>query len=179
MKMQHDEIRLLIINPLTQQPITRKTLVKFFARELSAGTAMLKELVTAKYYEALSRGESWAIRTRLKNRLGWAIGFDGVAPAAVMLAAPDAGNITVTFVCPSRKEPESLDLTPPADPYAGQPADLSRPALPSPPGRRRGPLGWIEERPTKDGGTGMSEAHPEIRQIGNIGSDPPRFVLRQ
>jgi hypothetical protein len=157
MKMQWDEIRLLVINPRTSEPITKATLGKYFKRELAAGSAMLKELVTAKYYEALERGESWAIRTGLKNRLGWHIGFDGVAPAAEMLAAPDQ-NIQVTFVVPSRK-PEPIDVSPPA---ASGPPDYSLPALAPPPERRRGPLGWLEERPkdSPGGGTGtgwMSE----------------------
>jgi hypothetical protein len=156
MKMQWDEIRLLVINPRTQEPITKMTLRKHFARELAAGSAMLKELVTTKYYEALERGESWAIRTGLKNRMGWAIGFEGAA-LPTEHAATEAQNIQVTFVVPGRKPQPLIDASPNANPYQGQQPDLSRPAAAPPPERRSGPTGFIEERP-KDGSTGwMSE----------------------
>jgi hypothetical protein len=55
-------------------------------------------------------------------------------------------EMKITLVMPTAKEPP-IDVTP--DPYASQPADLSKPALPPPPKRKRGPLGWLEEKPPK------------------------------
>jgi transposase-like protein len=50
-------------------------------------------------------------------------------------------GLRIEFVIPGRKEePPPIDVTPKGPP------DYSKPALPLPPERRRGPLGWLEER---------------------------------
>jgi hypothetical protein len=67
MRMQWEEIRLLIINPRTGEPITKTTLARHFKRELAVGGAALKELVVNKYFEALRAGESWAIRLGIRH----------------------------------------------------------------------------------------------------------------
>src|SRR5262245_66684404 len=63
-----DEIRQLIINPHSGEPISKQTMSKYFRRELAAGGAELKRLAATKYYEALKAGESWAIRMAMRNR---------------------------------------------------------------------------------------------------------------
>jgi transposase-like protein len=57
---------------------------------------------------------------------------------------PRAGDqpemLQINFVVPSRNEgPPPVDVTPQPQP------DYSRPALPPPPERQRGPLGWLDE----------------------------------
>ena len=53
--------------------------------------------------------------------------------------------VNINFVVPSKK-PEPIDITPPApDPYAGQCADYSKLALPSPPQRVSTPFGLFEK----------------------------------
>jgi hypothetical protein len=55
-----EEIRLLVINPTTGEPITKTTLSRAFRRELTNGKAKLKSLVATPFYEALRRGDPWA-----------------------------------------------------------------------------------------------------------------------
>jgi hypothetical protein len=61
------EIQQLVIHPKTGEPISRKTLAKYFRRELAAGSAMLKQLAASKYFQALEAGESWALRMAMRN----------------------------------------------------------------------------------------------------------------
>jgi hypothetical protein len=59
--------------------------------------------------------------------------------------------LQINFVVPSRKQgPPPVDVTPVDAPTAQGPPDYSRPALPAPPERRRGPLGWLEEKPARN-----------------------------
>jgi hypothetical protein len=61
---------------MTRESIARvvqcniKTLERAFKSEIAAGRAELEGLVTSKYFEALKRGEQWAIQLGLKNFLG-------------------------------------------------------------------------------------------------------------
>jgi hypothetical protein len=77
--------------------------------------------------------------------------FEGsVAPPLAIEDIASSPEMRITFVMPS-KHPDPIDVTPPAsDPYANQPADLSWPALPSPPQRVSTPFG-LYEKPDKDG----------------------------
>src|SRR5262245_13505633 len=94
-----DEIRQLIINPHSGQPISKATLMKHFRRELAAGGAMLKELAASKYFEALRAGEAWAVRMAMRNRFGWVT--EGSTPIPIEMRHPnDAGEMMqITFVC--------------------------------------------------------------------------------
>jgi hypothetical protein len=143
-----DEMRQIVLNPHTDRPIAKATFARVFKRELAEGGARLKQLISSKYYEALHDGRDWAIRAGLKNRFGWV--FEGQQPPPVLDAVEGTPSINVTFHLPSRKgePPPPLDVTPQAP---QRPPDYSKPALPPPPERRRGPLSWIEERPSKDG----------------------------
>jgi hypothetical protein len=132
-KMTLDEIRLLIINPQTNEPIAKTVLVKAFKRELTDGKARLKSIIARRFYEALERGDSWAIQLGLRTQFGWRP--DGLLP-------PDPGegqgpSIRVTFVRPDPRLqdddplPRQVGHTPHYDPApAGQkllPAPTERP----------------------------------------------------
>jgi hypothetical protein len=78
----------------------------------------------------------------------------GLYPAAgqqvqIGVAGNDAPiDLHINFVTPRKKLEPVLDVSP--SPYPPDtPSDYSRPALPPPPQRTRGPLGlWTEEKPT-------------------------------
>jgi hypothetical protein len=98
-KMTLDEIRLLIINPQTNEPIAKTVLVKAFKRELTDGKARLKSIIARRFYEALERGDSWAIQLGLRTQFGW-------RPDALMPPDPGDGprsSIRVEFVAPDPK----------------------------------------------------------------------------
>jgi hypothetical protein len=70
-RMTHEEIRQLVINPQTGERITKTTLARAFRRELAEGKAKLKSMVATRYYEALGRGDAWATRLGLASQFGW------------------------------------------------------------------------------------------------------------
>jgi hypothetical protein len=146
MRMTWDEMRIGIRNPATNAAISKTCFAKVFQQELAEGPSHLKRIVTSKYYSALGKGEPWAIKLGLRNRFRWALESGGEPDNAV--GDGDVPSLNVTFVLPDRRKPEPppLDVTPQSAP------DYSRKALPAPPERVRGPLGWLEERPPgKDG----------------------------
>jgi hypothetical protein len=51
-RMTWEEIRQLVVNPQTGEPITKTTLARAFKRELTNGKAKLKSLVATRFYEA-------------------------------------------------------------------------------------------------------------------------------
>jgi hypothetical protein len=71
MRMSHAEIAGVIINPRTQKPIDDMTLRRAFAAELAVAKAKIKSLVSTRFYEALLRGEQWAINFGLRHFLGY------------------------------------------------------------------------------------------------------------
>jgi hypothetical protein len=75
-----DEIRQLIINPHSGEPISKVTLNKHFRRELAAGGAMLKRLAASKYFQALEAGEAWAVRMAMRNRFTARFGTPALPP---------------------------------------------------------------------------------------------------
>jgi hypothetical protein len=157
-KMSWDEIRQLILNPTTGEPISKTCLSRHFKRELAEGSSKIKALIAEKYFAALERDEPWAVRLGMKNRHGWAL--EGAAP----LPDPggfDGGEIKIRFVMPSKPvEPVDLNPRPPSpqpSPYEGAQPDLSKPALEPPrsrsvdPGHGLGPWrvdpdpkGWMK-----------------------------------
>jgi hypothetical protein len=142
LRMSWEEIRLLVHNPHTGEPIAKTTFAKAFRKELREGGPKLKSLISSRYYQALAEGRDWAIRAGLKNRFGWV--FEGQpAPSPAQLAEGETPPLQVTFVLPSGRnmDAQPVDVTP------EPPPDYSRKALPPPPERRRGPLGWLEEKP--------------------------------
>ena len=94
------EIQQLVIHPKTGEPISRKTLAKYFRRELAAGGAMLKQLAASKYFQALEAGESWAVRMAMRNRFGWVVEGSAPVPAEVLSAPVDEPTLRVSFVLP-------------------------------------------------------------------------------
>jgi hypothetical protein len=147
MHVSWDEIRELVINPATGNPICKEMLSGCFKRELSAGGAELKRLGATKYFQALSAGKDWAVKWTLRNRFGWVGEGTNPIPIEVLGAAKDEG-IAITFVTPDKKSEQLVDITPAApSPYEGQPADYSKPALEPPRPRQTTPFGSIWERP--------------------------------
>jgi hypothetical protein len=69
MRMNWDEISSLVINPRTGGPISKETLGKAFAAELTTGKQKLKALVYSKYIKKLEK-EDWSAITFGLRRLG-------------------------------------------------------------------------------------------------------------
>jgi hypothetical protein len=72
MRMSHAEIAGVIINPRTEKPIDDMPLRRAFAAELAVAKAKIKSLVSTRFYEALLRGEQWAINFGLRHFLSLA-----------------------------------------------------------------------------------------------------------
>jgi len=81
LRMSWDEMRQIVRNPHTDQPIAKATFARVFRRELAEGGARLKHLISSKYYEALREGRDWAIRAGMRNRFNWT--FEGSQPLPV------------------------------------------------------------------------------------------------
>ena len=134
LRMSWDEMRQIVRNPNTDQPIAKATFARVFRRELAEGGARLKQLISSKYYEALREGRDWAIRAGLRNRFYWS--FEGWQPLPVANDFASDDTIKITFVTPEKREP--IDLTPPkpappaAKPYSNAAPDLSKPAIEPP-----------------------------------------------
>jgi hypothetical protein len=101
-KMGWEQIRSVVRNPRTNKPISRVVLGRAFKDELATAKTRLQSTVLSKYYEALMRGDAWAIQWGLKH-------FWGFRDGDVTLSlgggdgesAADTG-ICVTFVKPTR-----------------------------------------------------------------------------
>ncbi len=70
-RMTVDEICKLIKNPRTNHPIDLKTFNKVFAEEVAIGRANIRGVVGRKLYEALEKGEQWAINFGLRHFHGY------------------------------------------------------------------------------------------------------------
>jgi hypothetical protein len=104
--------------------------------------------IQSEIWENVIDGDLAAIHAylRLSDQRSRLLGLypkDG-AMVQIGVSGNDVDGIAITFVTPQHKlHPSQPDVSP--SPYAGQPPDLSRPAIAPPPERRRGPLGWLEE----------------------------------
>lgn len=99
-RMTWEEIRRLVINPQTGRPITKTTLSRAFKAELADGKAKLKSIVATRFYEALHRGEPWAVQMGLKTQFGWKPDGQGglISPPE---AAVSDNTVRVEFVLPA------------------------------------------------------------------------------
>jgi hypothetical protein len=88
----------------------------------------------------------------MRNCFGWVVEGATPVPAEVLPGSDGQPSIRISSLGPLAKN-EPVDVAPSL--YQGQAPDLSRPALPAPPERRRSAMGWVEERPPK-GGPGSS-----------------------
>jgi hypothetical protein len=143
-----DEIRLLVIHPKTGEPITKKTLNRYFKRELTVGGAALKQLIASKYYQALEGGESWAVRMGMRNKYNWIV--EGAATVAPEVFGVPLKNETlqISFVLPSKKpedqpQPPIIDASPQREP------NYALPAIEGPRPRQRTEFGAVFEQPVK------------------------------
>jgi hypothetical protein len=144
-RMTLPEIASLIIDPHTNKSISRITLIRKFHTELHTARPKLKTLIQTKYLEQL-RGNRWeAIRWGLAHLAGFT--EDAAHPSLATTLSieghgPNVPSVEVKFVLPTPKpEDQIVDVTPQREP------DYSLKALEPPPERRRGPLGWLEEKP--------------------------------
>src|SRR5215472_4123742 len=100
MRMTWDQVRLLVINPRTGEPIAKTALSKHFRRELAEGGAQLKALIASKYHTALVEGRDWAVRMGLRNKFGWLNEGSTQLPVE-NLDLDDNRNIQIQFVMPT------------------------------------------------------------------------------
>jgi hypothetical protein len=125
LRVNHDEIRKLILNPRRgNKPVTKHTLHRHFRRELDVGSVALKELIASKYFEALEAGEAWAVRLGMRNKYNWVI-EGSTPPSAEVLGNGGQPTIQIEFVSPSRKPEEPkppIDVTPQPEPNYNLPA---------------------------------------------------------
>ena len=111
MRMNWDEIRLVVINPRTGRAISKETLQKAFADELEAGKAQLKARIIAKYYAKLNDGDWNAINFGLKHILGFRDD-----PLAMRIGGATASNgsenpntgVQVEFIVPGHRRDDGL-----------------------------------------------------------------------
>jgi hypothetical protein len=163
-----DDIRQLIINPATGEPITKVTLNKFFKRQLAAGAVMLKELAASKYFEALKSGEPWAIKLAMRNRFNWVTEGSQLLPStAIGVGKDEIEGIQVNLVLPTHKE-EPIDVTP--SPYQDAQSDYSRPAIEKPPPRETTPTGAVYEHRSYEARMPRAEEPPSIWDRGSKNS---------
>src|SRR6516165_2148155 len=131
LRMSWDEMRQIVRNPHTDQPIAKATFARVFRRELAEGGARLKQLISSKYYQALREGRDWAIRAGMRNRFNWT--FEGSQPPLEAIGSfADTPEIKIKFVMPD-KPAKPVDLNPrppepPPNPYQNAAPDLTKPA---------------------------------------------------
>jgi hypothetical protein len=69
-RLTHEQVASVIINKQTGKPISKRTLQKAFKTELATAATKMKSVVMSKFYQALLRGEQWAISFGLRNFVG-------------------------------------------------------------------------------------------------------------
>jgi hypothetical protein len=140
-----EDMRHLIINPRTQQPISRETLQKAFAAELAAGKALLQTKIQKSYLQLLEDRHWWAVHFGLTQICG----YDKAIPTFNGNAI-DVPAIEVTFVSPTRRQLPDDERPRDVTPYQDAKPDYSKPALPKPsqepfrwPPPTPGPKDWM------------------------------------
>ena len=124
------------------KPLSPKTLYRYFRKELEGGPALLRATITGRYYDALKRGEAWAIQHGLRNKFNWDVGksgFDGVSLAQLEGTSSTPLAAQITFHVPTNKQTEEV----PAPRHEPAPRPWQK-ALPSPPRLRVNNFGLLE-----------------------------------
>jgi hypothetical protein len=127
-KMAVDEIRQVVLNPLTGLPLTKSAMYRHFKRELQDGPPSLKQLIAEKYVAHLREGREYAVRLGLKNRYGWSTEGAPPPPSVLGIVHDQEPTMKIEFVMPGKK-PESESPPPIIDatPQPEQPlSDLAR-----------------------------------------------------
>jgi hypothetical protein len=94
-------VRLLVGMAVSREDISeilgihKDTLAANFARELAVGSAKIRAEIVSKWYEALGRGERWAVEWGLKHRCGF------TEAASLQIDVGAAEPINVRFVTPT------------------------------------------------------------------------------
>jgi hypothetical protein len=148
-RMKWAEIAAIVVDPKTGKAISRATLARKFKDELAQASPKLMVLAQTQFLRRLQQGDWNAIAFAMRHMCRY---LEAVHPSLISHAmiegeTPDQPSVNVTFVLPSgRKMDDAIDVTP-TDPYANQPADLSRPAIEPPRPRERTPFGAMWEQP--------------------------------
>jgi hypothetical protein len=135
-----EEMRKLVINPITGRPICKTSFARIFAQELEQARAKLKQLVGRGFYLALQSGQPWALRLAMKNVFHWSL--EGHLMPVLDGEDQQQRRIEVVFCTPDPaplQTPQPLDVAPQPQP------DYSKPALPPPRPRANTPFGWMEQ----------------------------------
>ena len=141
-----DEIRKVILNPLTGLPLTKAAMYRHSRRELDEGPPSLKWLIAEKYMAHLKEGREYAVRLGLKNKHGWTTEGAAPPPACVLDIAQDQEPLKISFVLAS-KPPQSESPSPVIDAVPTGPANYDLKAIEGPRPRRQTEFG-VYEQPT-------------------------------
>jgi hypothetical protein len=143
-KMTVDEMRKVILNPVTGLPLTRAAMYRYFRAEMDEGPPALKQLIAEKYMAHLREGGEYAVRLGLKNRHGWAT--EGAVPPPAIVGDATEPTIKVSFVLPD-KRPEPLLPPPVIDAVPTKQPNYDLKAIEGPRTRERTPFGAVYEQP--------------------------------
>src|SRR6516225_5572423 len=102
-KMAVDEIRQVVLNPLTGLPLTKTAMYRHFRRELQDGPPAFKQLIAEKYMAHLREGREYAVRLGLKNRYGWSTEGSPPPPSVLGIIHDQEPTMKIEFVMPSKK----------------------------------------------------------------------------
>jgi hypothetical protein len=101
-KMGQEQIRGQIVNARSGRAISRATFARAFKAELATAKTRLQATVLSKYYEALMRGDAWAIQWGLRHWCGYH--DNGLTLSIGDHDGPNAidDGIQISFVRPTR-----------------------------------------------------------------------------
>jgi hypothetical protein len=138
LRVSWDEMRKLIINKKTGQPIAKTSFARIFAQELEQARAKLKALISSGFHDALQAREPWALRLAMKNVYHWSLENNTTLP--LLDGEERQRTLKIVFCSPEPSaKPPPIDVSPQPQP------DYSKPALPPPRSRVRTPFGWMEQ----------------------------------
>ncbi|HMF21069.1 MAG TPA: hypothetical protein VKG24_02960 [Pseudolabrys sp.] len=99
-RLGHEQIRSVVRNPATDRPLSRATFARVFRNELATAKTRMQSVVISKYYEALARGDAWAIQWGLRHYCGFR--DDNISVAVGNAPSAEDTGIVVSFVRPTR-----------------------------------------------------------------------------
>ena len=107
-KMGHNEIARLILNPLTSKPICVETLEHHFPEELATGNARLRMALSHAFYKLVAEGSENSVLFGMRAICG----FDdrNIQPAAFTMNMKDGDgkSMRLEFVLPGSKIAENI-----------------------------------------------------------------------
>jgi hypothetical protein len=100
-RLTHEQVASVIINRQTGKPISKRTLQSAFKAELATAATKMKSVVMSKFYQALLRGDQWAISFGLRHFVGIRDNDLTFSFSGDYMSAEDTG-IELHFVKPDR-----------------------------------------------------------------------------